>query len=80
MKKEPKITMSEWQSEISKLSKTIIGPHPIQFTKEQDEQILYAFKNKILFREFLEWFKKKHGFGSKETIRNRYLKLTDKKK
>lgn len=72
------ITMNEWQKELSKLPDVVKGPGCIKYTKEQDEQIIWARKNKKNFTVFSEWFKKKHGFGCNSSLRDRF-KILERK-
>ena len=73
MKKEPVITMNEWQAELEKIP---VSSNKNSFTKDQDAQILWIYKNNRSVRSFIEWFQKKYGFGSRDSIKRRYKELT----
>jgi len=47
-----------------------------QFTYDMDIVILIGFKRK----DFVSWFKKKYGFGTKKILKERYAFLTRNRK
>jgi hypothetical protein len=69
--KKIKITMNEWQKELSKLPNYFHGAGPLKYTEEQDEQIICIRKNRKSFTDFSKWFRKKYGFSCEGSLRKR---------
>jgi hypothetical protein len=63
MKKEPKITLNEWQLELSKLLPNN-NKFKHQFNEKQKQQLIWIMQNNKSVAGFVKWFKKTYGFGS----------------
>lgn len=67
-------------SEITALENN--NPHfnSCQYTEEMDGVIVAMWGNpKILRKDATKFFKDRYGFGNSETLRKRYMKLTEEK-
>lgn len=53
-------------------------PKVAQFTDEMDRAIVYAFDQRRNKDAFALWFKKRYGWGCRETINKRYKLLKEK--
>lgn len=51
-------------------------PHKAEFNEEMDFAIMFAFENGKSRDEFAAWFKKKYGWGCRDTLNKRYKELT----
>ncbi len=47
-----------------------------EFNEEMDFAIRFAFENGKSRDEFAAWFKKKYGWGCRDTLNKRYRELT----
>jgi len=62
------------QAELDALNKGV-AKNPT-FTEEMDFSVRFAFENGKNKDEFVSWFKKRYGFGCRETLAKRYRELT----
>jgi len=53
-------------------------PKVVQFTDEMDRAILYAYEQSRNKNAFALWFKKRYGWGCRDTINKRYRALKEK--